>query len=141
MWLETICLVNGALLNFMRPVLWSRISSILVNILCSGEWTVCSSFVVGSFLSFFLLKRFYLFTFRERAREGGREGENQWRGRETSISCLSHRPQPRIALRDHTQPAEPQRLGLELSSNGRRFKLIDSAIQVFYLLTFCLFCL
>ena len=47
------------------------------------------------------LKRFYLFTFRERGREGAREGEKHQCARETSIGCHSHAaswgpdPQPR----------------------------------------------
>ena len=43
-------------------------------------------------LSFFFPK--ILFIFRERGREGEREGEKHWCVRETSISCLSH-AQPR----------------------------------------------
>ena len=44
---------------------------------------------------------FFYLCFRESRREGEREGEKHWRGRETSISCLSHRshqgpnPQPK----------------------------------------------
>ena len=40
-----------------------------------------------------ILKRFtYLFSFRERGREGEREGEKHRCARDTSISCLSHAP-------------------------------------------------
>ena len=48
--------------------------------------------------------RFDLFIFRERGREGEREGEKHWCVRETSIGCLSRAPnqapgpQPRLAL-------------------------------------------
>ena len=37
-----------------------------------------------------ILKRFYLFIFRERGREGEREGEKHWCARETLIGCLLH---------------------------------------------------
>ena len=49
------------------------------------------SFLFFSFLFFFFL-RFYLFIFRERRREGEREGEKHWRARETPVGCLSHVP-------------------------------------------------
>ena len=35
-----------------------------------------------------------LIDFRERGKEGEREGEKHQRERETSISCLSHTPGP-----------------------------------------------
>ena len=35
---------------------------------------------------------FYSFTFREKGREGDREGEKHRRAREASMGCLSHTP-------------------------------------------------
>ena len=79
------------------------------------------------FVSFFFL-RFYLFIFRERAREGEREGETHWCSRETSV-CASHMPptkdlarnpgtgpdwelnQQCFDLRNNAQPTEPHQSG------------------------------
>ena len=44
---------------------------------------------------FFFLKRFYLFVFRERGREGEREGEKHQCARNTSIGCLPCTPPAR----------------------------------------------
>ena len=38
----------------------------------------------------YVFKKLYLFIFRERGREGGREGEKHHCARETSIGCLAH---------------------------------------------------
>ena len=44
-------------------------------------------------LCLFFKKRFYLFVFRERRREGEREGEKHQCARETSMcGCLAHTP-------------------------------------------------
>ena len=75
----------------MRTLIWGRV-------LCStcstglgsphSSWTLVdrtSSYLTSSFSS--LKKIFYLFIFRERRREGKREGEKHWCMRETSIGC------------------------------------------------------
>ena len=45
------------------------------------------------YLNVFFFKGFYLFIFRERGREGEKEGEKHHPcAKETSVSCLSHTP-------------------------------------------------
>ena len=56
-------------------------------------------YVNGTLIKQYFLKDFYLFTFKERGREGGRRGEKQWRVRETPISCL-----PPARLQPGSQP-------------------------------------
>ena len=41
----------------------------------------------------FILKIFYVFIFRERGREGEREGKKHQCDRETLVGCLLHAPQ------------------------------------------------
>ena len=82
-------------------------------------------------LSFFFLK-IYLFTFRERGREGEREGEKQQCARDTLMGCLLHAPTGDLAHNLGTcpdlesncrplgsqagaQPTEPHQPGLQLS--------------------------
>ena len=68
------------------------------------------------------LKRFYLYSFREKGKEGEREGEKHRWGRETSIGCfnpacysaicpdqeLNRQP---FGLQDNAQPTEPHGQG------------------------------
>ena len=62
---------------------------------------VTGLFFIFNFLRFYLFslrrqlvkkKDFIYFTFRERGKEGEREGEKQQCARDTAISCLSHNP-------------------------------------------------
>ena len=79
---------------------------------------------------FFL--KIYLFTFRERGREGEREGEKQQCARDTLMGCLLHAPTGDLAHNLGTcpdlesncrplgsqagaQPTEPHQPGLQLS--------------------------
>ena len=57
----------------------------------------------------YIFRRFYLFIFRERGREGEREGEKHWCVRDTLISCLSHSPNWGPGL----QPRHVPWLGIE----------------------------
>ena len=49
-------------------------------------------------------KGFYLFIFRERGREGDREGEKHWCEREISIGCLLHAPSWEPGLQSRHMP-------------------------------------
>ena len=50
----------------------------------------CQNVHISTFIFLSLFKRFYLFTFWEKGREGEREGERHRYVRETSVGCLLH---------------------------------------------------
>ena len=66
------------------------------------------AFLFKSNKMIFFWKRFYLFIFRKRRRERGREGEKHWCVRETSIGCLLQAPTENLAW-DSTHWATPAR--------------------------------
>ena len=68
-------------------------------------------------LYIYFLKRFYLFTFRERRWEGGREGEKHGCMRETSTGCLSCPQSGAWPARNWTGNLLVHRLALNLLSH------------------------
>ena len=61
---------------------------------CSLYLWIYFCFILFVLLFIFILKRFYLFIFRERGREGKREGEKHLCERETPTGCLLYAPWP-----------------------------------------------
>ena len=100
-----------------------------MNLPCRKTFSTNNDSLVSSF-SIHFLKRFYLFTFTERGREGEREGEKHQCVRDTSISCswmyptedLAHYPgicpdwelnQRPFILQAGTQFTKPHQPGLD----------------------------
>ena len=75
----------------------------------SWVWLFCSH---AFNIIFYLKNLFFIVYFRERGREGEREGEKHWCERETSIGCLLYAPD----WEPNLQPRHVPWLGIELAT-------------------------
>ena len=147
----------------MKPPCHSKLAKSQIQCFCTTllkNFSTLSFFyapfspVAGSFLDphhlFFF--KCYLFIFRERGREGEREGEKHWCERETSVSCLLSDPwsltrdwthnlgmcpdqesnQWPFSLQDNAQPMEPHQSNQSPSFSAPNFGSLSSLLSTLY---------